>query len=626
MKVTIQKLTEYKKIPKRKIKEKSGITNKKNSTSNSQNKPEIAILPNTTFQQKSSISHSFFYKNPIKVKIKSIDINDHSKNISPNHSQNLIKNYSSLHKNAPKSNLPKNKENSSSIFLMKNCNYNKIYNININDSISKKMNNKRKSEKSSLHLYTYIKPKTTSAFTRYKNFNKEKSKKNDIERGTFSFLNSSTHKDYSNSLNDIDSPRKMKTNNNINSSTEFNHDSFKYIYQLNNTYQSNFYPKKSNLKRPNNEIENIYIDFNSKNNNTYTNFNKNNNFSKNILNNKIKDNIFPISPNNSPCKKISEKMFSTSPPSIDHDFRKNRQNFVKFNMKKSPSDYVLHSETRGNYISGININDLIIFENKINNILSVITVINNFRDYNLINVTEECKEFLIFYFESTLKGKIISVFNIAYKVIIESSVNLFLFCIILCYHLSNNNLLDINILPFLNEILNLIKLNFLLYVKQLILKNDNEKLNKIFLNNLIKYKIIQFDKEDDVVKKIFANCRCIMTKDLNKIITLYQKNNTMYLNDFVKIFNNISLTSEKDLKNYFYKKLLNLDIVQNLRGNKNINEKYIPKRNYKEYSVRSNSNKKSVYKSKQDNNVSNLQKKSGLFSFISMVKYKKKKD
>ena len=107
-----------------------------------------------------------------------------------------------------------------------------------------------------------------------------------------------------------------------------------------------------------------------------------------------------------------------------------------------------------------------------------------------------------------------------------------------------------------------------------------------------------------------------MTKDLNKIITLYQKNNTMYLNDFVKIFNNISLTSEKDLKNYFYKKLLNLDIVQNLRGNKNINEKYIPKRNYKEYSVRSNSNKKSVYKSKQDNNVSNLQKKSGLFSFI----------
>ena len=633
MKVRIQKVTEYKRIPKQKIENETDFINKKYNTSNDQDKLEIVSFPkNTTFRKN---LNSYYYQNPIKVQIKSSNKNDHIENISPYHIKNFTKNCFSLHKKIPDTIQKKHSKTPSSIFIMKNCNYNKIYNINIKDTITRKMSHNRNLVESSLLNYTYNKPKTTSVFTNYKNFDKPKYIKRNKESGIANYSNYLKNKDYSNNLTNIniDSPGRIEKNIYINNCTEPNFDSLNYINQLGNSYQDNFFPLKTNTKRKKNAIENIYIEFNNTNTNNNTNnnnYNNNINYNNSINNNEISDDIFPKnSRNHSVDKKDSEKIFCSSLPSISQDVRKIRQYFVKFGMKKSPSDYILHSESRDKYDKndlGININDLILFENKISNILSVLNVINTFREHSFINATEECKEFLIFYFESSLKGKFILLFNIDNQMIIESSVNLFLFCIILCYHLSNNNLLDNNILSYLNDMLNLIKINFLLYIKQLLLTNNNEKVNKVFLNNLIKYKIFKLNTEDEVVKKIFCNCRNIMTNDLNKIITFYKKNNSMYLNDFIKLFNNISLTSEKDLQTYFYKKLLYADIKQVASDNEVDIEKYIPKKNYKEYYMGSGSNRKSAPKSKREKSDSNFQIKPGLFSFLSMIKNKAEKE
>ena len=56
--------------------------------------------------------------------------------------------------------------------------------------------------------------------------------------------------------------------------------------------------------------------------------------------------------------------------------------------------------------------------------------------------------------------------------------------------------------------------------------------------------------------KIEHNCR-IITNEVKKILKIYQQINDPYHNDFVALFNNISVLSETDLKDYFYSRLYN---------------------------------------------------------------------
>ena len=79
--------------------------------------------------------------------------------------------------------------------------------------------------------------------------------------------------------------------------------------------------------------------------------------------------------------------------------------------------------------------------------------------------------------------------------------------------------------------------------------------------------------------KIDSNCRKITT-ELKKILKIYQQLNEPYHNDFVALFNNISIISETDFKDYFYARLYNKINIRNKnrikqnKSNKKENNEY----------------------------------------------------
>lgn len=73
-------------------------------------------------------------------------------------------------------------------------------------------------------------------------------------------------------------------------------------------------------------------------------------------------------------------------------------------------------------------------------------------------------------------------------------------------------------------------------------------------------------KEEDILIKISHNCRLI-TNDIKKILKIYQQTSNSYHSDFIVIFNNISILSEKDINDYFYNKLYRL--IPNKNNNNN---------------------------------------------------------
>ena len=501
MKLSKSKLTHYKKvIQNSKIKSTQPL-NESANTQQLKKLPMNFISRNTNIQNKTESNNDIL--EPPKIHIK-VNTNPTKINETINYI-NTFPNTIITNSSKKAKNFKEKTKTDSTIFVMKNFNYNKIYNININ-------NKKRKSLASSgLLKFTYNKPKTTSAFNIYKSFDKS------------SIFDTTFNRSYNNSFNNFN-----KKNSYNNSEYLTKNNSFKNI---NSKLLSKSGNKKNNLMnlKKKSKIENVYIDF--KNNNNNKKLIKNN--SNNIIYNKSKCKI-----NYSPgifCRKIMKK--------IDVHEKKD-------SIKKYQSFYAINSNFN------ININDLIIFENKLNNIVSVLTVINSIKENNIINANDECKDFLIFYFENNLKGKFVSFFNLSNKIIVQSSINMLLFCIILCYYFSINHLVDNILAKIFNEILSVIKINFLLYIQQLLIKQKNENITKIFSYSLSKNKIDKLKEEKEIVNKIFSNCQNLMVDGLQKIISSYKKKNNSYSKEFVKIYNNISLIPENDFEDYFYKKLI----------------------------------------------------------------------
>ena len=594
MKFSLDKLSSYELNVNPSLKINTPNNKTKSNRINKQQLKQI-LTRNNTFQNETQNRNGYL---PIKVQIRNSTTNKNNKcssylgfqkKINPVKINNNINNPLKDIKRSRNYNSCENME--PPIFIMKNCNYNKVYNININENNNKKNNeninvneektkiNKQKLLDANLINYTYNKPKTSSIFGNYQNFAK-KINNNDLNKSPDSYNSNS---------------------NNFRKKTQFNSLSF------NNKKTNN-----NNRLLNQNTIESIYIDFGSEKKSNPKNENKllyesPDKIKPSLINQKTQSSI-----SCSFKQKIKNKFrFSVGSKRNDtNNMRINTENYIFFDTDLENDDKNLE----------ININDLILFEGKINNILSVLSVMDTFRNGNIINITEECKEFLVFYFESSLKGKFTQFFDSANKIIVESSINLYLFCIILCYHLSDINFVKSNVLIFLKEIFNLIKINFLLYVKQLLFKTNNEKINKIFSNTLMKNKLFELTSEEQIIKMIFDNCRAIMTNNLNKIITIYRKTNANYFtNDFIKIFNNISITSEKDLENYFYKKLL-----YNTEKTKKNNLHPIPllpiSKNDKKYSLILSLDKTLIYINEQGPNKINYQFRPGLFSFLSMLK------
>ena len=494
--------------------------------------------------------------------------------------------------------------------IIKNFNYNNVYNINIDKKEKSKKNNKLNSkpglkkinsntnltnlnvndaeDKNKLSIkntfsqkFTYNKPKTTSGMNApnilskrnkskninliKENFNREKSNPNIKSETVYSRFISEG--------NTLKNGRNYFHPNLVVSKLE-NRPIYKLFNQTpyrNKTVNNKFnMTTKSYIKDYNLPMQEI----NSNINNTYSNnFSKNNSCSK--LNFR---------------KKETNNFYNTSSLSLNNTFVNNRNlmNSPKLNDKYSNKTENVYDQRDNDYENDINIkdddnkeiifnfNDLFIFEDRINDIVSAFNKTNNIYD---IEASNECNEFIIFYSKSSLKGVISTFFNDNNKLIIESSINLSLFFICILYHLSINNILFNDLISTINYILSFLKINFALYIKkiQLYYGLDIVKKNFIFFqpfnsflnNNNIK----DIEEEDDITYKIYQNCHS-MTNEIKKIMNYYQKIDLNSYEFFMQIFNNISIQKEDDILKYFYTKINNVNISQNLivvnKSNSNI--------------------------------------------------------
>ena len=376
--------------------------------------------------------------------------------------------------------------------------------------------------------------------------------------------------------NKINSP---KENNNYNA----------YVYKTNN----NFYPKN----RDNKLIRNInHSSDNSHpyNRLKYKNLEQNNNLQYSFQIPKINSNInynnkFAI--NSQSYNQLDEYMSKNKNyrPYITEN-RGNNQN-ISYITHINPKiiNNALYKQSKNNAIKdnsfinnnfyssdpNLDLDDLIIMEAKFNDIL---IVLNNIRNNLNINALNECVEFFLFYFNSSLKNKFVLFFSEQNHIIIHSATNLMIFMILITYHLSlNPNMLNKAIL-ILNNIFGALKINLYLFIKKIELYygvlfcSKNEIYFNKFNTFLIKNDIYDIS-EREIIDIISRNCVHTVNDFLN-ILNYYKAINNKYYYDFHNIYLSLSRLNEEDLNDYFYNNILNTpeeNINKNIKNNYNDN-------------------------------------------------------
>jgi len=334
--------------------------------------------------------------------------------------------------------------------------------------------------------------------------------------------------------------------NNVNDSEEIKNN---YIYYSNKNSQKIIKKtKKKLISKPKLEmkkIQNLDINENS------------NNIDINEISIKNKE-IFNVSPN-SPSSRFKKFALSKKNKSVSHLHQINKKEKQKEvnerneegeRLKKCPLSKISLNRPKLNDKIIIKFEDLLTFEKKLND---VIVNLSNMDNINKGGVSNECTEFMTFYFHSSLCGIFINFFNPNNKIIIHSGNNLLLLSIIISYHLSINPKMLTYLLDDMKYIFSLLKINYLLLVKKIEIYYDDDfpiKYIDIFSQKLGQIKITNCSNEIDIISKINKNC-CNITERMKLILNYYQRNNDKYYNEFNGIFKNISTVSEKNINNYF---------------------------------------------------------------------------
>ena len=199
----------------------------------------------------------------------------------------------------------------------------------------------------------------------------------------------------------------------------------------------------------------------------------------------------------------------------------------------------------------IKFEELLEFETKLDNIINALSNKDNINEGGASN---ECSEFMSFYFHSSLYGIFTNFFNPKNKIIIHSGNNLLLLSIIITYHLSINPKMLANLIDDMKYIFSLLKINYLLLIKKIEMYYDEEfpiKYVDILNQKLGQVKTTNCSNEIDIISKINKNC-CNLSERMKLILNHYQRNNDKSYNEFNGIFKNISTVSEKNINSYFY--------------------------------------------------------------------------
>ena len=482
-------------------------------------------------------------------------------------------------------------------------------NPNINISQIKKMNKTKTEEKDDKNKLNEQEEQPKIISVKKNNFKKIKMISSSIKK----------KKDNSDIINNFNKDninvkifnRKKNSNNEVLKDKEENTQNidFEYKTYFTNITNSNYINKKSKNKFNNaNDIEDNYITnkkilntegsnlnkgrgifssdniFSNCNNNYYVDKSVNKN---NVINELYSLNTFLTSNNDNIIK---GKM--NTPINVQTYNNTNSYNITNNNYKYiylSPKNEKMNQEKNTNDDNvEIKLDDLILFEEKLNDIYIALKTKNVYEG----GASEECSEFISFYFHSSLKNNFTYFFNGMNKVIIKSAINLILYTIIISYHLSLNPAFLKKLNQKLKNIFSLSKLNLYLFIKkiQLFYGEKFTKKNDMYFRNF-NYILIQkgiFNcNESKIVKIVNKNCYEIVSY-LDKILDFYKLAENNYYQDFIDIFSSISKINEIDIHNYFYSHLFLNSSIDKPKPKKNFVKKH--NKIYEEYNINTETN------------------------------------
>ena len=482
-------------------------------------------------------------------------------------------------------------------------------NPNINISQIKKMNKTKTEEKDDKNKLNEQEEQPKIISVKKNNFKKIKMISSSIKK----------KKDNSDIINNFNKDninvkifnRKKNSNNEVLKDKEENTQNidFEYKTYFTNITNSNYINKKSKNKFNNaNDIEDNYITnkkilntegsnlnkgrgifssdniFSNCNNNYYVDKSANKN---NVINELYSLNTFLTSNNDNIIK---GKM--NTPINVQTYNNTNSYNITNNNYKYiylSPKNEKMNQEKNTNDDNvEIKLDDLILFEEKLNDIYIALKTKNVYEG----GASEECSEFISFYFHSSLKNNFTYFFNGMNKVIIKSAINLILYTIIISYHLSLNPAFLKKLNQKLKNIFSLSKLNLYLFIKkiQLFYGEKFTKKNDMYFRNF-NYILIQkgiFNcNESKIVKIVNKNCYEIVSY-LDQILDFYKSAENNYYQDFIDIFSSISKINEIDIHNYFYSHLFLNSSIDKPKPKKNFVKKH--NKIYEEYNINTETN------------------------------------
>ena len=540
--------------------------NKMNSSPNHLSKENIFLPKNQNLNMKNQNDALFNESIPIKVRLMQ------AAHLNPNINLTQIKkiNKTKLEEKDEKNKL--NEKEIPKIISVKKNNFKKIKIIS--SSIKKKkentdINNNSNNEDINVKIFNYI-----------TNNNNESPKENasndnvDFEYKTYftnitksNYINKKTKNKFNNeNKNEIED--EYANNKNILNTEGSNLNKGRGIFSSDNifnNFKKDYFLDKSVNKRNESDINDIY------NLNTF-NTSNNDNISKGKINTQISVQTF----NNTNSYNITNnnyKYIYLSP--------KNEQQ----NLKKNSNDD--NAE--------IKLDDLILFEEKLNDIYIALNTKNVYEG----GASDECSEFISFYFHSSLKNNFTYFFNGMNKVIIKSAINLILYTIIISYHLSMNPSYLKKLNKKLKYIFSLSKLNLYLFIKkiQLFYGEKFTKKNDMYFRNF-NYILIQkgiFNcNESKIVKVVNKNCYEIVSY-LDKILDYYKSVENDYYQDFIDLFSSISKINEIDIYNYFYTHLFINSSIDKPKPKKIFAKSH--NKTYENYNVNTETNENKIKRS-----------------------------
>ena len=506
-----------------------------------------------------------------KINILNLNINKkYIKNINKEKIYNLIKEKNKT--TSDKNNINDENKNSKD---KKNINEEYINNSNGNGFFSR---SEKKQENVSSHKIRNILSKNFAfnSKTKFKTlnlFNNNQTKKSNSPDGV-SITNTVSDNDniifkdknineYNENKNDND-VKSIKTNN--------SKDTFKITNSVNTkTTTSNMTEKKNNLLNNILDLNSSLFPFDSKLTNKKSVISSFHSRRENKM-----DIIKSNNTSKSPKKIIFYDINKNKNKRYNSDLETNKS-FESRNNFKYLYELENINDDNNNDVINIKFDELILLEERVNDIY---LAINNWEnsENGVGEMNNECLEFFKFYLSSSLNNKLTLFFSEDNFIIIQSSINLELFIIMFLYHISfDSQILNLSI-NLLIEIFNKLKINYCLIIRQILNYYNNinyyeikeKKLIMTILNNSDIYEVDNLN-EDEIILKINDNCTNISNKThtLLKIYYEHKKNNFNYYNDFMNIFNQLSIIKERDITNYFYNNIYKIDNLNTDNINKN---------------------------------------------------------